>query len=89
MIGTEFLRTNVPSVVCDGVFFPSVHCHSVALRRRRLRVRFPPHPAHAVGGVCPQVEHKLVRSSRFLSTLISFSPPENSQLPYLLGVWGG
>lgn len=50
---------------------PSVHCHSVALCGSRLRVPFPPDPAHAVGGVRAQVEHKLVRPARFPSRLIS------------------
>lgn len=50
---------------------PCVHGHSVALCGSGLRVPFPPDPAHAVGGVCSQMEHKLVRSARFPSRLIS------------------
>lgn len=46
---------------------PPPQFHSVALCGSRLRLLFPADPTHATGGVCTQMEHKLVRAMRPLS----------------------
>lgn len=52
--------------------------NSVALRGSRWRVHLPADPAHAVGGVCTQMEHKLVRATCLLSVPVSFVPVTQS-----------
>lgn len=88
MIRAGFLRPKVPSVVCDGVFFPP----STATVWRY------------VGAVCGFVFlliqlMLLVEFAHRWNTnwwahpvyypLLFHVPPWNSQLLYLLGVWGG
>lgn len=58
-------------VIINQTFSPTVQCHSVALCWSGRRVHIPADPANAAGGVCTQMEHKLVSADMSLSLSLS------------------
>lgn len=53
-------KTFAKPTLFDFISLPRFH--SVALCGSRLRLHFPADPTYVAGGVCTQMEHKLVRN---------------------------